>query len=50
MENEITLARRTVLTAVYLVMIFSVLMLIRSNNKYMLSKQKTTVTVQKTIG
>lgn len=49
MENEIMLFRRTVLTVVYVLVIFSVLMLIRSNNKYLFSKQKNETTVQKTV-
>lgn len=48
MENQIMLMRKTVLTVIYVLVIFSVLMLIRSNNQYLFSKQKTETTVQKT--
>lgn len=48
MENQIMLMRKTVLTAIYVLVIVSVLMLIRSNNKQLFEKQKNNTTVQKT--
>ncbi len=48
MENQIMLMRKTVVTVVYVLMIFSVLVLIRSNNQHLFSKQKSNTTVQKT--
>ena len=49
MENEITLLRRTVLTLLYVLAIFYVLILIRLNNQHLFSKQKTDTTAQKTV-